>query len=431
MKIGIKSIYLNLRRQPVISIVTIIGTSLAIFLIMIVVMLAEIGTAPITPENNRPRMMHQTWTSIKSTDPNNGGSWNGAMSYSTFKGVFGVMETPEAVTAYNSWPMKALLQEPGGIAVPAVMKGTDDVYWKVFDYDFIAGQPYGKAEFEAGMPVAVITANAARNIFGTTDVVGREMLLNYVPYRVCGVVKDVSAATRRTFAQVFVPFLSNRECNLSLCGDLMGSLAATILARSSEDFDRIRDEYNASVARYDKEIASTNWKMDIKGRPYVQEKEAAGGYSQIEPDLDATHRQRLVIYMILLLVPAINLSSMTESRLRGRMSEIGVRRAFGCTRSETMLMILAENLLVTVVAGIIGLVLSVIFAYFVQDYLFVSDIIAMDIPQAKIAISSLLHWSTFIWALVFCFILNLLSTGIPAWRASRANIVESIAGLRK
>ena len=94
-------------------------------------------------------------------------------------------------------------------------------------------------------------------------------------------------------------------------------------------------------------------------------------------------------------------------------------------------MILAENLLVTVVAGIIGLVLSVIFAYFVQDSLFVSDIIAMDIPQAKIAISSLLHWSTFIWALVFCFILNLLSTGIPAWRASRANIVESIAGLRK
>ncbi len=171
--------------------------------------------------------------------------------------------------------------------------------------------------------------------------------------------------------------------------------------------------------------------MDIKGRPYVQEKEAAGSYSQIEPDLDATHRQRLIIYMILLLVPAINLSSMTESRLRGRMSEIGVRRAFGCTRLETMLMILAENLLVTVVAGIIGLVLSVIFAYFVQDSLFVSDIIAMDIPQAKIAISSLLHWSTFIWALVFCFILNLLSTGIPAWRASRANIVESIAGHRK
>lgn len=431
MRIGIKSIYLNLRRQPVISTVSIIGTSLAIFLIMIVVMLAEIGTAPISPESNRPRMMHQSYTSIKSTDPNNGSAWNGAMSYSTFKGLFGVMETPEAITAYTSWPMKVLLQEPGGIAVPAVMKGTDDVYWKVFDYDFIVGHPYGNAEFDAGMPVAVITVNTARNIFGTTDVVGREMLLNYVSYRVCGVVKDVSAATKRTYAHVFVPFLSNVECNSSFCGDLMGRLAATILARSSGDFDKIRDEYNASVARYNKEIASTDWEMDIKGRPYVQEKEVVGDYSHAEPDMDAAHRQRLIIYMILLLVPAINLSSMTESRLRGRMSEIGVRRAFGCTRSETMLMILAENLLVTVVAGIIGLVLSVIFAYFVQDSLFVSDIMTMDIPQAKIAISSLLHWSTFVWALVFCFILNLLSTGVPAWRASRANIVESIAGLRK
>ena len=127
MKIDIKSIYLNLRRQPVISIVTIIGTSLAIFLIMIVGdACRDRHCADSHLENNRPRMMHQTWTSIKSTDPNNGGCWNGAMSYSTFKGVFRVMETPEAVTAYNSWPMKALLQEPGGIAVPAVMKGTDD-----------------------------------------------------------------------------------------------------------------------------------------------------------------------------------------------------------------------------------------------------------------------------------------------------------------
>ena len=66
MNIDIKSVFFNLRRQPVISTVTIIGTSLAIFLIMIVVMMAEVNTAPISPESNRPRMLHQRWTSIKS-----------------------------------------------------------------------------------------------------------------------------------------------------------------------------------------------------------------------------------------------------------------------------------------------------------------------------------------------------------------------------
>lgn len=171
--------------------------------------------------------------------------------------------------------------------------------------------------------------------------------------------------------------------------------------------------------------------MHSLGRPYVQEKEAEAKYSNQEPDMDGVRHKRMAIYAILLLVPAINLSSMTESRLRGRLSEIGVRRAFGCTRFETMAMIIAENLVVTVIAGIIGLFMSLIFAYISQDFTFELETVTMGIPTAKIGLTSLIHWSTFMWALVFCFILNLLSTGIPAWRASRSNIVDAIVGLRK
>ena len=36
--------------------------------------------------------------------------------------------------------------------------------------------------------------------------------------------------------------------------------------------------------------------------------------------------------------------------------------------------------------------------------------------------------STFLYALLFCFVLNLLSSGIPAWRASRTNIVNALGG---
>ena len=50
--------------------------------------------------------------------------------------------------------------------------------------------------------------------------------------------------------------------------------------------------------------------------------------------LKAARRERVIIFIILLLVPAINLSSMTQSRLRQRVAEIGVRRAFGSTRIE-------------------------------------------------------------------------------------------------
>ncbi len=45
-------------------------------------------------------------------------------------------------------------------------------------------------------------------------------------------------------------------------------------------------------------------------------------------DLDMKHivRRFILIIVILLLVPAINLSSMTLSRMRKRMTEIGVRK---------------------------------------------------------------------------------------------------------
>lgn len=40
----------------------------------------------------------------------------------------------------------------------------------------------------------------------------------------------------------------------------------------------------------------------------------------------------------------------------------------------------------------------------------------------------LLQWSTFGLALLFCFVLNMLSAGLPAIQMSRLNIVNSLRG---
>ena len=49
---------------------------------------------------------------------------------------------------------------------------------------------------------------------------------------------------------------------------------------------------------------------------------------------------------------------MTLSRMRKRMAEIGVRKAFGATGGELMRQIFFENLLLTLFAGVLGLALS-------------------------------------------------------------------------
>ena len=54
----------QLRQQPLISAVSIAGTALAIFLIMLVVMMQQVKVAPFAPESNRDRFLHVHYMSI-------------------------------------------------------------------------------------------------------------------------------------------------------------------------------------------------------------------------------------------------------------------------------------------------------------------------------------------------------------------------------
>ena len=54
---------------------------------------------------------------------------------------------------------------------------------------------------------AVITDDLARRLFGTTEeVVGRSFSLNYIVYRVCGVVRSASYLSSKSYAQLYIPY---------------------------------------------------------------------------------------------------------------------------------------------------------------------------------------------------------------------------------
>ena len=54
----------QLRQQPLISAVSIAGTALAIFLIMLVVMMQQVKVVPFAPESNRDRFLHVKMFSV-------------------------------------------------------------------------------------------------------------------------------------------------------------------------------------------------------------------------------------------------------------------------------------------------------------------------------------------------------------------------------
>lgn len=417
----------QLCQQPLISGVTVAGTALSIFLIMLVVMVQQVQVEPFAPESNRDRFLHVKCGSIGNENWGEGNTSNGPMSVRSGKEMYKSLTTPEAVTLYTIGTTSTPVNVPNQPATAVDVKETDDDFWRVFDFVFVDGKPYDRATFDAGSPVAVITESVARLLFGSTRVAGREFLLAHAPYRVCGVVRDVSTLATTAYAQVWIPYSSTDQVNNTWNNGLMGLMSCTILAKSRSDFPAIREECDRRLEAYNQVIGENGYKFISRNRPYDQEKDAIAVAANWEPDLKAERRSRFMVYLILLIVPAINLSSMTQSRLRQRVAEIGVRRAFGCTRGEVAGQILAENFIVTLLAGVLGFLLSVLFAYVGNEVLF-SQEYSMTLNPPVVDASILIHASTFLWALLFCFVLNLLSAGIPAWRASRMNIVESIGG---
>ena len=133
----------------------------------------------------------------------------------------------------------------------------------------------------------------------------------------------------------------------------------------------------------------------------------------------------MLVIAILLLVPAINLSSMTLSRMRRRMAEIGVRKAFGATGGELIRQIFFENLLLTLFAGVLGLALSYAATFLLNGFLSTTAPMPTSAGNALTPGMLLSPWA-FLAAFGFCLLMNILSAGIPAWRASRMNITDAI-----
>ncbi|MBR5540810.1 MAG: ABC transporter permease, partial [Bacteroides sp.] len=91
----------QLRQHPIISAVSIIGTALAIFLIMLVVMMQQVKTAPFAPESNRDRFLHVHFMSLRIKNSNGNGESNQPMSERTIKELYQSLKTPETVTIYT------------------------------------------------------------------------------------------------------------------------------------------------------------------------------------------------------------------------------------------------------------------------------------------------------------------------------------------
>ena len=426
-----KQVWYEMRQQPLVTWVNIAGTAISIFLIMALVMIEKVDTVDAAPEVNRSRTLVGVYIHMRSTE-NDGNECSGSLSLETAHRLYDNLDGVEVYSFGKGYNDNSDVNMPRGTINSLEVKGIDENFWKIYSFDFLKGQPFTAAQVKAGEKRAIITDRVAFLLAGNADILGKEIHINHLPYVVSGVVKTGSPLLKQSFADIYIPYVENPQ---EIWKTYLGQSQATLLLKEGVSPEDIKKEVERRYAVWNDRLRKEESREFVYHRlPYTAEEMASQTGSNQDPDdVDKGKWTKWITYGILLLVPALNPSGMTRSRLRRRVSEIGVRRAYGATRLRIVGELLTENFLLTLAGGLIGLILSVVFIM-CFSHLFVDFLGWNDASGGKgsstPAFNMFFTWGAFLTVLLLCFILNILSTGIPAWKASRVNPAEAITTRR-
>jgi putative ABC transport system permease protein len=304
----------------------------------------------------------------------------------------------------------------GGERIDSYLKHTDAPFWDILEFEFIEGGPFTRSDVDSGRFVAVINEATRERYFAGRTAEGRSITVDGRAYRVVGVVRNVPMLRLVPFSDVWVP-----QTTADDYGDdeLYGFHMGLILARSSRDFRRIREDFLSRASLVDLSAYAPYTRL------VVVPETTFDSVARTVFSLGRTpERQtgRLVATLILvavlfLVLPTINLVNLSVSRIMERAPEIGVRRAFGAPASALVGQFVTENLLLTVIGGLLALLLSFM----------ILGIVARTgvVPYAHFDLNPRI----LAYAATTTLLFGIVSGGYPAWRMSRMNPADALRGL--
>ncbi len=394
-----------LLRRKFFTFVSLFGITFTIVVLLVVTALLDHIFAPHYPESNLDRTLG-VYAVIQQGDES---KRTGFAGHTLLERALRPLENVEQTAIIQAQSKVASYQEDGR-KLELFIKKTDDGFWRIMTFDFLEGGPFSTSDYEQARPVAVINQSTAVEMFGDRSALGQSIDVDNQQFRVVGVVRDVPFLRALPYSDVWVPLTTNRGEQWRQ--GLSGSLFGIVLAHDRSDFPRLRREFAGHVAQL--EIPDKQFKTVRAELRTLFEFVALDLF-----EIGDTSRLRMVIAVLALMfmaLPAINLINLNLSRIMERLSEIGVRKAFGATSPTLIGQFLVENVVLTLVGGAAGL----LFSGLVLSALNRSEFI----PSAAFA----LNFRIFGWGLLLTLVFAVVSGIYPAWRMSRLHPIEALKG---
>lgn len=409
LKNYIKISFKVLLRRKFFTFISLFGVSFTLMVLMVGSAFLDHMFGPMAPE----KKIDRTLTIMRSRLIGPTGSRTGFAGYRLLDQYarkitnlenFSILSSP--VTAYSY-----LNNEK----IRSYLKRTDGQFWQILEFNFLEGGPFSVEDEKNGNLVAVINKATREKFFGNDSAVGKYIEVDGQRFRVCGVVENVPISRIIPFSDIWVPISTAKSD--SFRKDLVGSFVALVLVRDQQDIPRVKSEFNSLLSQIEFDDPNNFNRLESSAETFFEAIAGTllpGDQSSDSPKILAL--VLLVLTLLFMLLPALNLVNINVSRIMERASEIGVRKAFGASSRTLVGQFIVENLVLTLIGGAIGLLLSFIALSFINESGFIAY------AQLK------LNYRIFIYGLFLAIFFGFFSGVYPAWKMSRMNPVQALKG---
>ncbi len=305
----------------------------------------------------------------------------------------------------EAWDPQQILSEAavrhGDAHTTARVLGQSERAERVWNRSVTRGESFDAAAVAASARVALIGETAARELFGSEDPLGAEILVGPAAFRVIGILEpfgtDAHGMDRDNEVVVPISTAMRRVLNVDTI------LAAKLLVRDPSEVEGTARE----VARILRERHAVP-----AGQPDDFTIVTA---VQVQQMVRRTQRVLFVFFPlvagVVLVACAVVGASLMLASVSARVGEIGLRRAVGARPADIRLQFLLEAVVTTISGGVVGIVVAGV----------VGQLVA-----TRFHLASAFSWQALVIALLLSAATGLGAGVLPANRAARMQPVDAL-----
>ena len=305
--------------------------------------------------------------------------------------------------------------------------GIEPQYQDIRTIDIESGRQFRFTDEESALRVAIIGADSTKQLFGTRDSIGQEVLLNGIPYTVIGKIRKKDQDSNYSGPdndKVFIPF-STMLRDFPRVGVNPGIVSDIIVAPHPWVVDQLPAVLDARTGR----IEDIDWPLEREIRRILARRHGFDPDDRVAIAMWDTSLQSLmfgrmirtmkdffsIVGLVTLSLGGLGVMNIMLVAVRERTREIGVRKALGATTRQIQRQFFLEGFFLTMLSGAIGFGVALALCAAVNT-----------LPMPPRFQGMVLTWQAGAAAVVVLTFIGVLTSTYPARRAALLPPVEAL-----